>query len=65
MTSLAGCGNNKNTKAYEFQIRFFDDGTAESSLNTLGNLGWTVVGSRRAKNASDDFGYECILQREK
>ena len=53
-------------KTYAFKIEFFDDGTAESQMNSLGNLGWTVVGSRRAKSArTDSFGYECILQREK
>ena len=53
-------------KTYAFKIEFFNDGTAESQLNSLGNLGWTVVSSRRAKSAlTDSYGYECILQREK
>ena len=52
-------------KTYAFKIEFFNDGTAESQLNSLGSLGWTVVGSRRASNANDNYGYECILQREK
>ena len=61
--ALVGCGKKK--PSYEFRIEFFDDGTAESQLNSLGNLGWTVVGSRRASNALKEYGYECILQREK
>ena len=52
-------------KTYAFKIEFFDDGTAESQLDSLGSLGWTVVGSRRASNALKKYGYECILQREK
>ena len=61
--ALVGCGKKK--PSYEFRIEFFDDGTAESQLDSLGNLGWTVVGSRRASNALKEYGYECILQREK
>lgn len=51
--------------SWEFDVEFFDDLSLERELSQRGSAGWEIATCRRASSRSDDFGYECIMQRSK
>ena len=51
---------------YEYFIMYFDDLDVDSGLTVLGEKGYKVVGSRRARSSkSNSYGYEFILIKQK
>lgn len=51
-------------KKYIYDIEFYKDGQSHDALIKLGQKGWEVVGSRRARDDYDDYGYEFIFKKE-
>jgi hypothetical protein len=50
---------------YEYQIQFFNDLVVEESMSDLGAKGWKVISCRRATNLQDNYGYECVIERQR
>ena len=50
---------------YEYQIQFFNDLAVEESMSDLGTKGWKVISCRRARNVQDNYGYECVIERQR
>lgn len=49
---------------YEYQIVSPEDTSFEESMTQYGKSGWQVVSCRRAQDALDNVGYECIMIRK-
>lgn len=50
---------------WEYEVSFFEDRSLRGALERRGEAGWEIATCRRATNALDDVGYECIMQRPK
>ncbi|MDJ0572628.1 MAG: hypothetical protein QNJ53_26800 [Pleurocapsa sp. MO_192.B19] len=52
--------------SYEYTIASPSDYSFEESMSEYGSKGWEAVSCRRAMDSvTDDYGYECIMSREK
>jgi hypothetical protein len=50
---------------YEYRIVYVPDAKVEGDLKDIGNESWELVNARRARDAEDKWGYECILKRSR